>query len=96
MVPIPIPVWDYTPTSRAVYLAPLEVIDYLFSRGADARCGQLLQYAVHRDTPDALDVVRRLVEQGAPINEVKYEKEPVVYWKREPFGLGRHFTEPRS
>jgi hypothetical protein len=28
------------------------------------------------------------VEEGAPINEVKYEKEPVVYWEREPFGLG--------
>lgn len=81
-------VWDFTPTSQAVYEAPLELIDYLFSRGADARCGQLLQHAVHRGKPDALDVVRRLVERGAPINEVKYEKEPKVYWERKPFGLG--------
>jgi hypothetical protein len=37
--------------------------------------------------PDILDVVRRLVEQGAPINEVKYENEPEVFWERKPFGL---------
>lgn len=80
--------WDYTPMSRAVYLAPLEVVDYLFSQGAEACCGQLLQHAVLRETPDALDVVRQLVEQGAPINEVKYEKEPAVHWERKPFGLG--------
>lgn len=33
-------------------------------------------------------MVRRLVELGAPINEIKYEKEANVYWEREPFGLG--------
>jgi len=71
-----------------MYGAPLETIDYLFSRGADARCGQLLHHAVLRDKPDALDVVRRVVERGAPINEIKYENEPMVYWEREPFGLG--------
>lgn len=32
-------------------------------------------------------MVRRLVKLGAPINEIKYEKEPKVYWEREPFGL---------
>lgn len=74
--------------SDAVYLGSLEIIDYLFTRGADVRCGELLQWAVHRKTPDALDVVRRLVERGAPFNEVKYAHEPNVYWEREPLGLG--------
>jgi ankyrin repeat protein len=80
--------WDLTPTSQAMYKAPLEIIDYLFSRGADAGCGQLLQHAVHRDKSDALDVVRRVVERGAPINEIKYENEPMLYSERKPFGLG--------
>ncbi|KAF2491383.1 ankyrin, partial [Lophium mytilinum] len=80
--------WDFTPMSLAIYQAPLELIDYVFSRGGDARCGQLLQWAVIREKPDALDVVRRVVQRGAPINEVKYEREPTVYWEREPFGLG--------
>ncbi|KAF1948315.1 ankyrin [Byssothecium circinans] len=80
--------WDYTPTSQAMLGAPLDLIDYLFTHGADARRGELLQYAVLRDTPDALDIVRRAVEHGAPINKVKYEDEPKVFREREPFGLG--------
>ncbi|KAF2810562.1 ankyrin [Mytilinidion resinicola] len=80
--------WDFTPMSLAMYLAPLDLIDYVFSRGGDAHYGQLLHCAVLREKPDALDVVRRVIQRGAPINEVKYEKEPMVYWEREPFGLG--------
>ena len=69
--------------------APLEIIDYIFQRGANPLCGQLLHYAVLRDKPDALEVVRRLVEKGAPINEIKYENELRTYIEREPFGLGK-------
>ncbi|KAF1951327.1 ankyrin [Byssothecium circinans] len=80
--------WDFTPTSYAMYAAPLKTIDYLFQRGANPLCGQLLHHAVLRDKPDALEVVRRIVEKGAPINEIKYEKDPKTYIEREPFGLG--------
>jgi hypothetical protein len=59
----------------------------VFSRGGDTRYGQLIYWAVIREKPNALDVVRRVVQRGAPINEVKYEKEPMVYWERELFGL---------
>lgn len=38
--------WDFTPASDAMYLAPLESIGYLFQRGANPLCGQLLHYAV--------------------------------------------------
>ncbi|KAF1358633.1 hypothetical protein EJ07DRAFT_123380, partial [Lizonia empirigonia] len=55
--------------------------------GADPCCGQLLHYAVLRDKPDALAVVRLVVEKGTPINKVKYEKDPKTYSKRKPFGL---------
>ena len=80
--------WDLTPTSYAMLKAPLETIDKLFKRGADACRGQLLHYAVLREQPDALAVVRRVVEEGAPIDEVKYEKDPKTYSERKPFGLG--------
>lgn len=78
--------WNHTPTSQFMLGAPLDLMDYLFTRGADAQRGELLQYAVFRDKPDALDVVWRGVERS--INKVKYEDEPKVYWEREPFGLG--------
>jgi ankyrin repeat protein len=80
--------WDLTPVSWAIYAAPLTTIDYLFARGADARYGQLLHWAVIRDKSDALNVVRRVVERGVPINEVKYEMDSISYSERVQFGLG--------
>lgn len=80
--------WDFTPTSYAVYTGSLEMIDYLFQRGAHPLRGQLLHHAVLRKSTDALEVVRRVVEKGAPINAIKYENDRKTYIEREPFGLG--------
>ncbi|KAF2753939.1 ankyrin [Pseudovirgaria hyperparasitica] len=80
--------YDLTPMSDAILRAPLELIDYLFSRGANQNFGQLLHWAVIRDKPDALEVVRRLVELGVPINEVKYANDPKGFRARIGFGLG--------
>ncbi|RYN65001.1 hypothetical protein AA0119_g11500 [Alternaria tenuissima] len=80
--------WDLTPMSQAMLAAPLDLIDYLFSQGADQRCGQLLHWAVIREKDDALQVVRRVVELGVSVNEIKYENDPKGWWAREPFGLG--------
>ncbi|KAF2756386.1 ankyrin [Pseudovirgaria hyperparasitica] len=80
--------WNYTPASQAMLCAPLDLIDYMFSRGADVAYGELLQWAVIRDRPDALEVVKRVVERGAPINKLKYEDEPAVFLERKIFGLG--------
>jgi len=80
--------WDLTPMSYAVLEAPLDTINTLFERGADPCCGQILHYTVLKDKPDALEVVRLVVEKGAPINEVKYENDPKTYSEREWFGLG--------
>ncbi|KAF2083965.1 ankyrin, partial [Saccharata proteae CBS 121410] len=80
--------WDFTPTSYAMLVAPIEIIDALFERGVDPLCGQLLHHAVLRDRSDALDVVRKIVEKGAPINEIKYETEAKTYIERKPFSLG--------
>ncbi|CBX99859.1 hypothetical protein LEMA_P074480.1 [Plenodomus lingam JN3] len=80
--------WDLTSTSYAMLQAPLQTIQTLFQRGADPHRGQLLHYTVLRDKPDALAVVRLVVEKGAAVNEVKYEKEPKTYAERKPFSLG--------
>lgn len=48
--------------SDAMFAAPLDLINYLFSRGANQHCGQLLHWAVIRDKDDTLQVVRRIVE----------------------------------
>lgn len=79
--------WDFTPTSYAMRAASLKTIDYLFQQGANPLCGQLLHHAVLRDEPDALEVVRLIVEKGAPINEIQYENDPKTYWELEPLGL---------
>jgi ankyrin repeat protein len=79
---------DLTPTSYAMLAAPLETIEALFQKGANPLCGKLLHYAVLRDLPDALELVRQLVEQDVPVNELKYENERKTYIEREPFGLG--------
>jgi len=80
--------WDFTPASSAMYTAPIHIVDLIFQRGADPLCGELLQWAVIRNQPDSLKVVRQLVEKGAPIDEIKYAKDPKSYYQREPFGLG--------
>jgi hypothetical protein len=80
--------WDFTPTSYAMYAASLKTIECLFQRGANPLYGQLLHHAVLREKPDALDLVRQIVERGAPINEIKYEQDAKTYIEREPFGLG--------
>ncbi|OCK74868.1 hypothetical protein K432DRAFT_420104 [Lepidopterella palustris CBS 459.81] len=63
------------------------MVEWFLDYGADpnARCEWDF---TPTNKPNALDVVCRLVEQGAPINEVKYKTEPIVYLERKPFGLG--------
>lgn len=80
--------WDLTPMSQAMLAAPLDLINYLFSQGANQHCGQLLHWAVIRDNVDALQLVRRIVELGVPINEIKYENDPEGWSARKWFGLG--------
>lgn len=80
--------WDYTAASDPMYMAPLQMVKHILSRGVDVKRGELLQWAIFRETPEALDVVKWLVERGAPINKVKYEDEPEVYYERKLLGLG--------
>ena len=78
---------DLTPTSYAVAMGTLTTLDLFLAKGADIRKGQLLHYAVLRDF-DAADAVRLLIDLGCPINEVKYENDPVSWNERMIHGLG--------
>jgi hypothetical protein len=80
---------DLTPMSYAMTDAPLSMVDMLFLRGGNIRYGQLLHHAVLREGPDALELVRKLIEEhGAPFDEVKYKDKPDSFSKRCMFGLG--------
>ncbi|KAJ9221708.1 hypothetical protein DTO027B5_8911 [Paecilomyces variotii] len=63
---------DLTPFSFAVESAPISVIRLILSRGGDVQKGQLLHHAIEREA-DAIEVLRLLVEKGAPINAIMYE-----------------------
>ncbi|OAG09321.1 ankyrin [Paraphaeosphaeria sporulosa] len=73
--------WDFTPALLAMYIASIEIIDLLFQRGADPHYGELLQWAVIRNKPNGLDVVRQIIEKGAPIDEIKYANDPKSYYQ---------------
>ncbi|KAJ5577909.1 ankyrin repeat protein [Penicillium hispanicum] len=63
---------DLTPFSFAVESAPLSVIRLILSRRGDVRNGQLLHHAIERQA-DTIDVLKLLIEKGAPINATMYE-----------------------
>lgn len=80
--------WDLTAMSVTMYGAPLDTIKMLFSRGADAKRGQLLHNAVFRDSPDVIELAGLLLDMGVPINEIHYENHPQAFAERSAFGLG--------
>ncbi|KAJ6084466.1 Ankyrin repeat protein [Penicillium sp. IBT 16267x] len=66
---------DLTPLSLAVESAPISVIHLILSRGGDVRKGQLLHHAIERQS-DIIEVLKLLIEKGAPINATAYEDHP--------------------
>ncbi|KAJ5157095.1 Ankyrin repeat protein [Penicillium canariense] len=63
---------DLTPFSFAVQSAPISVIHLILKHGGDVRKGQLLHHAIERRS-DTIEVLRLLLEKGAPINSTMYE-----------------------
>ncbi|KGO74683.1 hypothetical protein PITC_082920 [Penicillium italicum] len=66
---------DLTPLSLAVESAPISVIHLILSRGGNVQKGQLLHHAIERRS-DAFEVLKLLIEKGAPINATVHEDYP--------------------
>src|SRR5689334_5827022 len=73
---------DLAPTSFAMYNASLNMIERLFDHEAAVHHGQLLHHAVLRDSPDAVQLVRWLIDRGAVANEIKYATDKPSYQAR--------------
>lgn len=63
---------DLTPFSFAVESASISVIHLILSRGGDVQKGQLLHHAIERRS-DTIEVLKLLLEKGAPINSTMYK-----------------------
>ena len=74
---------DTTPLSYALKAASFHIIKLLFKYGGpeSIQHGQLLHHAVHRQSPDYLQVLQYLLEQGAQckINELKYQSRQDLF-----------------
>jgi len=79
---------DYTTMSVAVFSAPLAIFERLLERGGNIYRGQLLHYVAYRNTGDEIELVRRLLDFGLPIDAIKYEDDLPSYKERAMFGLG--------
>lgn len=66
---------DLTPLSLAVESAPISIISLLFSRGGDARKGQLLHHAMERRS-DTIEVLKLLLEKGVSLDSPAYKDQP--------------------
>lgn len=83
---------DMTPLSVAIETAPMNVIELLFSRGGSASSGQLLHYAVRRDSLDRNEVVRLVLQMNPAVNNVMYQGLE-CYFLQRAFGLGTPLHE---
>lgn len=63
---------DLTPLSLAVESGPISVIYLMLDYGGDIRIGQLLHHAIERQS-DTIEVLKILIEKGAPINSTVYD-----------------------
>lgn len=74
--------------SEAMCQALLDTIRLLFDRGGNVERGQLLHNAVQRAAPDAIELIRMLLDKGAPTNEIQYKNHAPSWRDRCSFGLG--------
>ena len=77
----------------AVSDAPFATIKLLFDHGGSIRHGQLLHYAVRRDHADRLEVLKFIINQGPPINNVMYQERLDCYDQLKYFGIGTPLHE---
>ncbi len=70
----------------AVLSASFAMIKLLFDHGRSIKYGQLLHYAVRRNTPDRLEVLEFILNKGPPINNVMYQNRLDCYFHQMAFG----------
>jgi Ankyrin repeats (many copies)/Ankyrin repeat len=80
--------FDETPLSIAIRDAPLEVIKLLFDHGGSIERGELLHFAICRQTQDCLDIVKLVLAKGAPVNSLEFENDAISWSWWKSFGLG--------
>ena len=77
----PAGLWDVTPLSYAVTLAPLNIIKLLFDHGGSTAHGQLVNYASDRTDSECVPILQYLVDRGARINDTLWENRPeLAHW----------------
>ena len=65
----------------------------LFDHGGSIKHGQLIHYAVRRDAPDRLEVLKYICDKGSPINNVMYQNRLDCYYHQRAFGIGTPLHE---
>ncbi|KAB5515669.1 ankyrin repeat protein [Coniochaeta sp. 2T2.1] len=78
---------DLTPISFATEYAPPKLVQELLNRNGDVRRGEVLQYALDRPT-DIVEVLRMLIDHGAPLNMTIYENHQASRSLYPFMGLG--------
>ncbi|KAJ5654789.1 hypothetical protein N7490_001792 [Penicillium lividum] len=84
---------DITPLSVAVQEASFEIIRLLFDRGGSVEYGQILHYAIRRDSEDYLEVLSFVLDKSPPINQVMFEDHSLSYEMQKDFGIGTPLHE---
>ncbi|KAK1809223.1 hypothetical protein LTR12_016417 [Friedmanniomyces endolithicus] len=84
---------DYTPLSAAVQYASLAVIKSMFDHGGSIHVGQLLHYAVRRESQDSLEVLAYILSKGPAINDIMYQRDLVSHGQQMMFSLGTALHE---
>lgn len=65
---------DLTPMSYAVAEATPDLVRKMLELGGDVHKGELLHHAIDRSSGDAIEVLELLLDKGACINALMYEK----------------------
>jgi ankyrin repeat protein len=80
--------FDVTPTSVAIYNAPMSTVRLLLNHSSGVQYGQLLHFAVQRKCDDTLEAVELLLHLGCPIDSIyfKDDERSWLEWGRREAG----------
>ncbi|PYI32281.1 ankyrin [Aspergillus indologenus CBS 114.80] len=89
---------DCTPLSIAFREAEPPTIKLLLDYGASLQHGQVLHYAAMRELDDRLDVLKYLLQEGLPVNDIMYQNCGDEYYFNMYSGIGTplHYAAARG